>query len=146
VGDLLGPFGWFDTLCINQEDDVEKGLQVGLMADIYSKARATYMWMGAPVYFSNVAMDTIRTIKTIPRTSWANPRIYAVKQLIERPYWTRVWVVQEGFYSKHVIVKCGHDEVDFDHFYDLAEFMDFHSSRPRKERCPENPSQNLTRS
>ena len=136
---------WIDALCINQADHEEKALQVGFMADIYSNARTTYMWLGAPVYFSNVAMDSIRTIKTIPRKSWGNARLFAVAQLLARPYWTRVWVVQEAFYSRRAIVKCGHDEVDFNSFYDLVDFMDFHNSRPRTDRCPENPDQNLIR-
>lgn len=29
---------WIDQLCINQADDTEKSVQVGLMAEIYSKA------------------------------------------------------------------------------------------------------------
>ena len=134
---------WIDALCIHQADAEEKGQQIGLMADIYSRARTTYMWIGAPVYFSNVAIDSIRTIKQIPRTSWVNARIYAVKQLIQRPYWTRAWVVQEAFYSKHAIVKCGHNEVEFDFFYDLQEFIRFHNGRPGTDKCPENPDQRL---
>ena len=29
---------WIDTLCINQEDDVEKGSQVAVMGDMYEKS------------------------------------------------------------------------------------------------------------
>lgn len=134
---------WIDALCIHQADPEEKGQQVGIMADIYSKARTTYMWIGAPVYFSNVAMDSIRSIQQIPRKSWTNARIFAVEQLIERPYWTRAWVVQEVFYSKHAIVKCGYDEVAFDFFYDLQDFISSHNERPRRDRCPENPDKTI---
>ena len=134
---------WIDALCIHQADPEEKGQQVALMADIYSRACTTYMWIGPPVYFSNVAMDSIKKIQQIPSSSWINARIYAVKQLINRPYWTRVWVIQEAFYSKHAIVKCGNDEVDFDFFYDLQDFIKFHNRRPLTDKCPENPDQNL---
>ena len=134
---------WVDALSINQSDAVEKALQVGFMSQIYSKAHTTYMWMGAPVYYSDVAMDLIRRVLSIPKLSWTNRRIMAVRQLIERPYWTRVWVVQESFYSRHAIVKCGHDEVDFDMFYDLVEFMDTHNQRPPTDRCPELTDDNI---
>jgi len=43
----LGTFViWIDALCINQEDGQEKSEQMPLMGDIYSRARATYIWLG----------------------------------------------------------------------------------------------------
>ena len=134
---------WVDALCINQSDAVEKALQVGSMSQIYSKAHTTYMWIGAPVYYSDVAMNLIRKVLSVSKLSWTNRQIFALRQLIERPYWTRVWVVQESFYSRHAIVKCGHDEVDFDLFYDLGKFMDFHNDRPRTDRCSESTDENI---
>ena len=56
-----------------------------------------------------------------------------------------MWVVQETLYSRHAIVKCGHDEVDFDLIYDLFKFMDFHNGRPRTDQCPESTDNNLIR-
>jgi hypothetical protein len=47
--------------------------------------------------------------------------------------------IQEAFYLRYVVVKYGYDRVDFDSFYDLAEFIDFHNSRPRKDRTTETP-------
>jgi Heterokaryon incompatibility protein (HET) len=37
---------WADALCINQADKHEKGLQIRLMREIYSKAEKTYGWLG----------------------------------------------------------------------------------------------------
>ena len=54
-----------------------------------------------------------------------------------------MWVVQETFYSRHAIVKCGHDEVDFDLFYDLVKFMEFHNQRPPTDRCPESTDDSI---
>ncbi|KAK5940292.1 hypothetical protein PMZ80_007712 [Knufia obscura] len=37
---------WVDALCINQNDLQERSLQVRFMKQIYSKADATYAWIG----------------------------------------------------------------------------------------------------
>lgn len=37
---------WVDALCINQQDNVEKIRQISLMAEIYSKASQTIIWLG----------------------------------------------------------------------------------------------------
>ncbi|KAH7014317.1 heterokaryon incompatibility protein-domain-containing protein [Microdochium trichocladiopsis] len=37
---------WIDELCINQEDVVEKGIQVGLMRQVYEKAWVLIAWLG----------------------------------------------------------------------------------------------------
>lgn len=39
-------FLWIDQLCIDQENDEEKGPQIQLMADIYKKANRVVMWLG----------------------------------------------------------------------------------------------------
>lgn len=37
---------WVDSICINQDDVVEKGEQVALMSEIYSKAVRVLVWLG----------------------------------------------------------------------------------------------------
>ena len=37
---------WIDAICINQQDDNEKALQVAEMTAIYSKAQQTIVWLG----------------------------------------------------------------------------------------------------
>lgn len=37
---------WIDAICINQEDDLERNHQVGLMKEIYSKAILVHVWLG----------------------------------------------------------------------------------------------------
>ncbi|MCJ1477606.1 hypothetical protein MMC13_006279 [Lambiella insularis] len=134
---------WVDALCINQANPSEKGFQVRMMADIYSAAHRTYLWIGGPVYQSNAAIEAIGAIGSPDSKPWSSYMIFNIKQLLQRPYWTRVWMIQEAFYSKHAIVKCGYDEVDFNRFYDLVEMMDYIDSRPPAERCPENPGLKL---
>jgi hypothetical protein len=37
---------WIDAISLNQQDNLEKAHQVGLMSDIYSGAETTYVWLG----------------------------------------------------------------------------------------------------
>lgn len=37
---------WIDQLCINQGDDLEKGVQVGMMDQIYKSASRVLIWLG----------------------------------------------------------------------------------------------------
>jgi Heterokaryon incompatibility protein (HET) len=37
---------WIDALCINQEDDEERGHQVRMMARIYQSAERVHAWLG----------------------------------------------------------------------------------------------------
>lgn len=37
---------WADAICINQQDDIEKGHQVGLMAQVYQHASCGIVWLG----------------------------------------------------------------------------------------------------
>ena len=37
---------WLDAVCINQADNTEKGHQVAIMKDIYSKAERVLIWLG----------------------------------------------------------------------------------------------------
>ncbi|VUC21622.1 unnamed protein product [Clonostachys rosea] len=54
---------WADAICINQNDQVEKGQQVNLMGDIYDKARDVTVWLGPdPTGSSHEAFRCLREI------------------------------------------------------------------------------------
>jgi hypothetical protein len=37
---------WIDQLCINQIDNDEKAVQIGLMAEVYKKGQSVIVWLG----------------------------------------------------------------------------------------------------
>jgi hypothetical protein len=47
---------WVDALCINQNDPVEKSVQVGQMGEVYSKATSVICWLGPAAENSDLAM------------------------------------------------------------------------------------------
>jgi hypothetical protein len=56
---------WVDSICINQQDDIEKGLQVRMMDKIYSEAAVVLSWLGAGNYETSVAMKTLAKLASV---------------------------------------------------------------------------------
>lgn len=86
---------WIDAICINQEDENEKGQQVQAMAKIYAKASRVIVWLGEAAADSDQALEQIRTAAVKQST---NPAIIvtshqqAILTLLERPWFRRIWV------------------------------------------------------
>ncbi|KAI1758028.1 heterokaryon incompatibility protein-domain-containing protein [Xylaria castorea] len=114
---------WIDAICINQADIKERNAHVPMMHEVYSRATQVIVWLGRESEDSNLAMALLPTIiyDTI-----SNPEEYAniltgrssqeemrltwrpLARLFARPWWTRVWVIQEvALTSNHITVRCG---------------------------------------
>jgi hypothetical protein len=115
---LLVAFCWIDQLCINQEDLQERSEQVQFMREIYTKAIRTLVWLGNAEADSDLAMIFLKELEaaTSPAdfllSTLENRRedsLYeALEHLfIERPYWQRVWIIQEVICATDVVVHCG---------------------------------------
>ncbi|KAK1751248.1 heterokaryon incompatibility protein-domain-containing protein [Echria macrotheca] len=121
---------WIDAICIDQEDQNDKNQQVGLMRDIYNKADRTIVWLGeAPdvvlaFNFLNEMLVQINLSKDnlelatmgLKRINDANPKWAALKRMLENPYWSRVWIVQEIVASRKVHIRYGGLWFDWDLF------------------------------
>ena len=57
---------WVDAICINQEDQTEKGHQVSQMRDIYKGADEVLIWLGP----SNDDIDSL-----LDAISWVDARV-----------------------------------------------------------------------
>ena len=106
-------FWWIDALCINQEDVQEKNQQVKLMKDIYSRAKKVFVWLGQPCWvtfelllniWEKVGLERLISGKAdydhgvlhrfgLPDTP--DPSWYSLLRFFARPYFSRIWVVQE---------------------------------------------------
>jgi hypothetical protein len=138
---------WADALCINQQDDKERASQVKLMGLIYWKAQRVHIWLGPGKYeHGSRALNTASAVDLIkkpdvPRhqrspsksnssiSKWLKwgPRNNSetlhhqqwndLSSMFERPWFKRVWVVQELGLSKEAIFYYGkssftRDELD----------------------------------
>lgn len=130
---------WIDALCINQKDNEEKGRQVRLMYDVYSRAKEVVAWTGRPSVDSQLALEFVSTLHReirrlygsgtpLTRTSitkvngcqWPSPKWTALAQFFRRPFFHRVWIVQEMVAAKQIRMACGTCFVDWE---ELAEVI-----------------------
>ncbi|RYO81134.1 hypothetical protein DL766_001643 [Monosporascus sp. MC13-8B] len=124
-----------NAVCIDQGNPNEKGLQVQSMAKIYAKASRVIVWLGETAADSDQALEEIRiaaveqsTKSLINRanplhtpsgpgpypgaTFGEEPPQKAILTLLQRPWFQRIWVLQEAAAARHVLIKCGHTEID----------------------------------
>ena len=116
---------WVDQICINQHDLQEKNQQVAMMGTIYQRAWTTLAWLGEDVDNSISAIDTILATKDALRSypggrpldvedferfslpAPDSPKWLELKKLMSRPWFYRVWIIQEVVLSHRIIIMCG---------------------------------------
>lgn len=141
VLDLLNHLGlawqdhkiWIDAICINQADDAEKAVQVAAMRNIYLNAEKVIVWLGANEDESEMVLQNmdaflewglkVQTSGLTPENEgWPllNPPpdnlCFALGRFLARPWFHRVWVVQEMLLAREAVLVCGNRFVDWDVF------------------------------
>ena len=127
---LLNDFGqgvcvWADAVCIDQRNDVEKAGQIRLMPSIYACAERVAAYLGAEDADSARAVELIWRLsncefndeKTKPRNlddlercglpALDDKMWVALRQFLARPWFRRVWIVQECVLAKSVWLLWG---------------------------------------
>ncbi|KAF4616233.1 hypothetical protein G7Y89_g15171 [Cudoniella acicularis] len=68
---------WVDAICINQKDNKERGHQVGLMRNVYSKATGVLIWLGeaSPVLGTPLPDEYSADAKTLDSDSVLVPQM-----------------------------------------------------------------------
>lgn len=127
---------WIDAICIDQQNIAERSEQVVRMAQIYNSAARVVIWLGPASPGTDLALRITgflgeflhydRRDKTFTSTSndpdeshWTDldqplpfneAQIRALEELFWRPWFERLWVVQEVLSSADAIVMCGKQE------------------------------------
>ncbi len=117
---------WIDALCINQQNMDERAHQVGQMRDIYTGASSVIVWLGLAVDTEELAFMLTR----YPTLLRADEASGALIRLLNKPYWSRVWVVQEFVLAKTVEIWCGTFHADASAFENLWRHDDLMSNSP----------------
>ncbi|KAF2187518.1 HET-domain-containing protein [Zopfia rhizophila CBS 207.26] len=105
---------WVDAVCIDQENLKERGHQVQLMAKIYSKANRVIVWLGDRADDSDRAVEEILVAAGKQSThspAYKMPQ-QAILALLQRPWFRRIWVLQEVAAARCVRIMCGPMEID----------------------------------
>jgi Heterokaryon incompatibility protein (HET) len=85
---------WVDAICINQNDKKERGQQIRLMANIYSRAARVLVWLGETAGASDIALEAIRVAAEDESTNSLNNEViqHAILALLGRAWFRRIWV------------------------------------------------------
>jgi hypothetical protein len=107
---------WVDAVCIDQCHIEERNHQVNMMRTIYSSADRVLVWLGAPEPDSDFVMDAINSTIQVPPSERLRLR-FALRSLCERPWFFRIWVVQELVVARaDPVVVCGARQVQWSAF------------------------------
>lgn len=100
--DLHGTFFWIDQVCIQQSSNVERNHQVGMMGQIFTRAEEVFVWLGG--------------WNSRPNTKHTEDDLM-LGELCQRPYWQRLWVIQEIMVARSVAIVLGDALIDWDCFF-----------------------------
>ncbi|KAL1861035.1 hypothetical protein Plec18170_001550 [Paecilomyces lecythidis] len=102
---------WVDSLCINQACLNEKGDQVGLIREIFSKASKVIAYLGGESLESSRALRFLQDVSVAGKipSEIANDRDLrkCLRTLFQRPYFTRVWAAQEVLLARDLQIFSG---------------------------------------
>ncbi|KAJ2992768.1 hypothetical protein NUW58_g2055 [Xylaria curta] len=126
---------WIDAIAINQDDDWERAHQVQRMRSIYNGAERVIFYLGEETALIEVLMQSLTSLQRhVSGGQWApddkrwkaawekvqgelllnhhgatlkNTQQQGLKEIIKRPWFRRVWVLQEVANARRALVYCG---------------------------------------
>jgi hypothetical protein len=133
---------WCDALCIKQGYDsaslLERSHQISLMSRIFALAKCVDIDLGNDDGTCEQAADGMRTVLAVPQElrekldlsidviehldlpQWTDPMWTALHKLFSRPYYHRLWCVQEVVMAREVSVIFGGFELNLQDFMLVA--------------------------
>ncbi|KAF7893186.1 uncharacterized protein EAF02_000724 [Botrytis sinoallii] len=96
---------WADAICIDQDNLGERTQQLGLMREIYRLGGRTVIYLGESSEEIDTLFDCIGRGGADARLSGAHG--LAFRDVLSRPWFTRVWTYQELLLSREVVVQIG---------------------------------------
>jgi hypothetical protein len=100
-----GPI-WIDSLCIDQENDVEKSAQVGMMGRIFEMAASVAACIGAG--------DVLGRLRSLSNTRNSKALNKVLEEINHAPYFNRLWIKQEIILSKKTLLYCGLETLEWE--------------------------------
>ncbi|KAJ4984360.1 hypothetical protein SVAN01_10133 [Stagonosporopsis vannaccii] len=120
---------WVDAICINQSNIPERTSQVRMMREIYSKADCVVVWLGEAEATDGMALQFLKEIyapwvgateqqRLMPGQGVLTHDVYlyqrvpqasfeALAAFLLRPWFSRIWIVQEFLLARQVTIWCG---------------------------------------
>lgn len=131
---------WADAICINQSDVEEKNHQVPLMRRIYEECSGALIWLGNDTSDGSCAsaidilhklaglvdkfgsdLDLVRLARQRKFKEYGLPDIGSrdwkvIRDMVERPWFGRTWIVQEVVVSPTATVYCDAANISWEDF------------------------------
>lgn len=104
---------------MHQSKDVsERNSQVAIMSEIYESAKEVVVYLGDEYEDSKTAIEYLKSheFAYAPKSNFPQDTKTAVTHLLQRPWFSRIWVLQEVKAAKHSYILCGNDRMDFFQF------------------------------
>lgn len=137
--DNRAPLLWTDSICINQEDLIEKGSQIQAMDKVYSGARRVLIWLGdisEKEHLTNKDIDLVLELRkthfshaylaandffseqeefSLAEKESAGRLLACASNIANHQYWLRLWIVQEVSLAKgNAVIIQGSHILDYD--------------------------------
>ncbi|KAF3810025.1 hypothetical protein GCG54_00002474 [Colletotrichum gloeosporioides] len=109
---------WIDALCINQQDENDKAVQIPQMGAIYKCADMVHVWLGdVDADEVAIAFANVRMIHASPATeSYKADLFESLATLTQKPWFTRRWVIQEIKLADRAVLRYGEHSVEYARF------------------------------
>jgi hypothetical protein len=152
-----GGYFWMDSVCINQCDLRERAGQVTIMGEIYRQARVVLVCLGPHADDSDFLFRSLSALDYAGysgrSSKYVGPRIRqqflrrtndaqapqrlmkALDHLGDRPYWKRLWIIQEITLAQNVLFLCGDTQIGLRRFIKLLHYLrDYRTPRSSANR------------
>ncbi|KAL8793019.1 MAG: hypothetical protein Q9195_004423 [Heterodermia aff. obscurata] len=133
---------WVDAVCINQKDKAEKKKQIHLMRRIYQQSEICFAWLGPHTELDALAFQLLNTIhdyleihsgdqnghslkpgKIFGKDSTTPGEWDGISRLFARPWFERVWTLEEFVLPRQALIMCGKFSFDAIRFLEVVEFI-----------------------
>lgn len=96
---------WIDAISINQEDLAERTAQVKIMGNIFEGAKCVHVWLGEDEV-ETAGADALQCFFEYDMGPWKDSLpeslMDLIQDLLQRPFWSRRWVIQEIMLARDV--------------------------------------------
>jgi Heterokaryon incompatibility protein (HET) len=129
---------WADAVCMNQDDDEEKSVQLTLMARIYKEATNVCVWLGPSDVDTECAFKLIDLIRETAdfndfvEEKTNNEQWIAFAKLLMKTWFSRRWVVQEISLATKAEIWCGNEHRRWQHFSEAVSLFVLVAERVKK--------------
>jgi hypothetical protein len=107
---------WVDAMCIDHSDINERNHQIAMMKDIYTRAHRVLIYAGEAADGSDYLLNCLAGTKPLDNSNPSPQLTQSLWSLLSRPWFRRVWILQEAYVSSKSYFIVGDQAVDFSLF------------------------------